>query len=901
MKGLDKMKMWIDAAEFSDYGGFSLETQFTQEMGQAYLLAYGKPGIPVKEANTKFEVKKQGFYRIWIRTKNWLKEGSPGRLKVALDSHRFKQELGIKPDRKWYWEVIGDIELSVGSHELKVLDSTGYFGRFSALVITDDFDYVPEQDISRMQQERLKIRNESSEIISAGVFDFIVAGAGAAGICAAVSAARKGLKVALIQSRPGLGGNSSDEGTIGLDGAASHQFGMRESGIVEEVRRIHDHRKISWEAAFFELIETEKNIAVFFNKFVISSQTSQGKIESIDALDAIDVKRYRFAGKIFADCTGDGWVGYYSGAKFRIGREAKHEFNESLAPENPDNTTMSGCLLGTYNNEQMLGYYAVERDHVVNFQAPDWAVKLPEGQALHRNPNRLYTGEWWLENSTDWDDLWDQETVRDELIRLNLGYFHWVKNSYEKKELARHLDLVALGKYNGRRESRRLVGDYMMTENDCVNGTIFEDGVSYCGWTIDVHHSRGIYSGLEGPYFSDVQVKLCAIPYRSLYSQNISNLFCAGRCISVSHLALGSVRVQSTLATLGQVVGLAAVECIKNEIEPRAIYQDHMKEFQQKLLAEDLYIPGIKNEFKNDYAKTSKITASSYTQEPFRTERGVLGKWIRLETVLAMSRPFSNKITCVKPLLKNVSSKNTAVHVSLIGMDFSGDFENAVIIQAKDILVPGNFEDYLEIDFTVDYTDLHFKSIGLMMEPQEEIYWRKIDLCSDGRKYGYPIGATGFWQTDKANSLEVAFWDQQNELADGSPEQIVNGINRILNKEVYAWVSDPAEELPQWICLKWDKEITVKHLSIIFDTDMANPSFSYLTQPIVENTAKDFEIQVFDTKEKEYKTIETVKDNYKRRFALDAKEGLTISELRIIITKTWGSKSVRIIEVRVDK
>lgn len=893
------MQTWIDAAEFNNYGGFSLETQFTQEMGQAYLLAYGKPGVSVDAASTEFEIETEGYYRIWIRTKNWLRGYAPGRLKAIVDDERFSEEIGTQPNGQWYWEVAGDIKLLPGVHSLKILDSTGYFGRFSSVVITNDFNYVPEHDINRMHKERLLIRNESTKVVEVGNFDFVVAGAGAAGICAAVAAARKGAKVALVQSRPGLGGNSSDEGTIGLDGAASHHFGMRESGIVEEIRRIHDHKEISWEAAFCEVLNAEKNISVFYNKFIIDAKTVNNQIEAIYALDAIDVKVYEFEGKIFADCTGDGWVGYFSGAKYRLGREAKHEFGESLAPVAPDNYTMSGSLLGTYDHKQMLGYYAVETNHAVPFQAPNWAVKLPEGNELHRKPNRLYTGEWWLENSTDWDDLWDQETVRDEMIRLNLGYFHWLKNSYEKKELARNLDLVALGKYNGRRENRRLIGDYILTENDCVNGTKFEDGISYCGWTIDVHHPKGIYSGVEGPYFSDVQVQLCAVPFRTLYSKNIQNLLFAGRCISVSHLALGSVRVQSTLATLGQVVGLAAMNCLNKKISPREIYQNHMKEFQQELLSEDLFIPGVKSNFEKDYAKKAEISASSYKQEPFQTERGVLDGWRELNGIMAMSRPVSKQISCVKPLLKNVANHEVKTKAYLIGLTSSGDFENLKIIQKKEITIPANFEDYYAIDFGINYSNLKEKNIGLMLDQQKLLFWREINLCSDGRRRGYPIAGTGFWQTDNANSLEVNFWNQKNEMANCSPSQIVNGYNRILSKEEYAWVSDPDKELPQWLLFSWAKEIPIQHILIIFDTDMGNPSFSYLTQPIVENTVKDFEIQLFDKLLGKYKTIKTIKGNYLRKFDFYPDEVLVTDRLVIKIDETWGSKSARIIEVKI--
>lgn len=885
--------IWIDAAEFADYGGFTLETQFVQEMGQAYLLALDKPGIPVQSAHTEFTTAESGVYKIWIRTKNWLRGYAPGRLETCIDHTPLPVEIGTQPNGQWYWEICGEIKLCAGRHTIEIADTTGYFGRFSALVVSSDFDYVPEQNIDRMRKERALLKGESTKPLDAGQYDLIVAGAGPGGVPAALSAARGGLKVALISSRPGLGGNASDEGTVGFDGAGRH-FGMRESGISEEVRRMHEFEHLSWEGAMRKLVEAEKNITVFYNLFVTDAQVTDGVITKITALNGIEMRIYEFKGELFADCTGDGWLGYYAGAKYRLGSESRREFGESLAPEIPDGGTMSGCLMGMYQGHQVLGYYAQDAGHPVPFQAPAWAVQLPEGDDLHRSPGRLNTGEWWIENATDWDDLWDQETVRDELLRLNLGYFHWLKNSYARRELTRNLEIVAFGKYNARRENRRIVGDYILTENDCVEGVRFKDAVSYCGWTLDVHHPKGIYSGAEGPYYSDAPVKLCTIPYRCLYSKNIKNLFMAGRCASVSHIALGTTRVESTIATLGQVVGTAAAMCHNRHQMPRDIYTNSIVELQQKLLLYDLYIPGVKNTDPDDLAKTASLRASSTGKVSYVSRRGVATGWEEAKTDLVMSCDYDPKMDRAELKLRNTREEELRVPVSLVTMPGSGQYEHMEELDRVTVTVPAAYEGFLPVQFPSGIAGRQIRVIGIRVGAADGLCWQKVDYCSDGRKRGKPIGGR-FWETDNSNSYQVKFMEEPNVMASTEPEQTVNGQNRILDASYYAWVSD--DGLPQDLDLTWEKDMRIGRVILVLDTDLANPAYSYLAQSVVPETLKDIDIVYYDEDGNEQVAAQ-IRNNYQRRVEVTFAH-ISTKHLRIRAIHTWGSSHAKIIEVRV--
>lgn len=238
---------------------------------------------------------------------------------------------------------------------------------------------------------------------------------------------------------------------------------------------------------------------------------------------------------------------------------------------------------------------------------------------------------WWVENSNDFDDLWDDEFCRDELVRLALGYFDWVKNSWSGKELCKNYKLAAIPLHNSKRENRRLVGDYVLNQNDFDGKTDFDDAVTYCGWALDIHHSKGMYSGKEGPFYKNQWVPLTPIPFRCLYSKNIKNLFMAGRCISVSHIALGSTRVESTIATEGQVVGTAAAVCLENNITPRTLYKTRMQEFRQLLLKDDVTVLGLQNSEENDLARTAEVTASSYSkEETVSIMPGTYDEWLPL-------------------------------------------------------------------------------------------------------------------------------------------------------------------------------------------------------------------------------------------------------------------------------
>ena len=610
-------KIWIDAAEFENFGGFVLETQFVREMGQAYLLASGV-GTAVEPASTTFRTTEDGYYRVYVRTKNWLCEYNPDGMVIEVDGIRSEHICGEMHVRDWYFEIGGDFLLRSGEHTLRIYDTKGWFARFACVIITNDYDFTPSKEIRMLKQQRAQIKRLENTVKLMGEYDFIVVGGGVGGVVSAITAARYGLKTALINDRPILGGNASDEANVTLEGAEWR--GYHETGVVFELKTYRHFHAVSWTETFETFTARENNLDVFSNMLLIEATAKNNRISEIMTVDTLDLREYRFSAPLFVDATGDGWLGYYAGALYRIGREANFQHMESYAPGVADGNTMSGCAtvkkeFKTLTDATICSYLAEKTDVPVAFEAPAWAFQLPAGDALGRTPKKIESGEWWLEMPNDYDDLFECEFVRDSMIRMSLGYFDWLKNSWSDREKAENYRLKKLGTYNAKRETRRLVGDYILTENDFTENKIFADAVTYCGWTIDVHHPEGIFSGKKGAFTSDKKIPISPVPFSALYSKNIENLMMVGRCISVTHLGLGPVRVQLTIATMGQAVATAAYLCRKWNSTPRCIRNEHIDELQQLLLKDGMTIPGVKNHDDEDLALKARASATSFAKD----------------------------------------------------------------------------------------------------------------------------------------------------------------------------------------------------------------------------------------------------------------------------------------------
>ncbi len=449
--------------------------------------------------------------------------------------------------------------------------------------------------------------------------DVCVVGGGMAGICAAIAAARHGASTVLMQDRPVLGGNASSECRVHICGAERHGSipNMRETGILEELQmenlaRNPHHVWDIWDTVLYEKTHYQDNLTLLLNCSCLDAEMSGKRIDSVTGWQLTTQTYQRVMADIFTDCSGDAVLAPLTGAEFRMGREASDEYGESIAPEEADDCTMGMSLL----------FWAQECDTPQPYDPPEWAYTfescedLPYGADGHRS---IREGYWWVElgGTEEYDTIEDTEKLRDELLRITYGVWDHIKNYCDVD--SENWTLERMPFLPAKRESRRYIGDHVLSQNDVEAQGRFEDTVAYGGWTMDDHHPTGFWSGQLGhpaTIFHDAPSPY-GIPYRSLYSRNIDNLMFAGRCASCTHAAMSSTRVMGTGSVMGQAVGTAAAIATDSGGTPREVFQEYIHQLQQTLLADDCYLPGVERELP-DLTLLADIQASRGNPEPVR-------------------------------------------------------------------------------------------------------------------------------------------------------------------------------------------------------------------------------------------------------------------------------------------
>ena len=563
-------KFLIETESFSDHGGWKLDTQFIREMGSPYLLAHGL-GTPVEDATTSIEVNEGGSYQLFARTKDWVArwgaKGQPGRFQIIVNGNPVKASFGTQ-GAEWNWQAGGPIALKKGTNTLALSDLTGFNGRCDAIYLTLSKE-VPPNDSEILANWRRELLGISEKPIEKK-YDLVVIGGGYSGMGAAISGARMGCKVALIQDRPVLGGNGSSEVRVWAKGNIRRGKYPRIGEIIEE---ICDHAKKSpgtyeeFEDAKKEtIVRAEENIdlQLYHHAFKVEKQSS--KISAVHAFDVRTGQVTRFSGPLFVDATGHGTIGFLAGA------------DHSMTPKG---------RMGMSN----MWAWANDENEVLYPETP-WALDL---EMMDFPYPRRFHGEWFWESGYDKDPLSDAEGIRDWNLRAVFGAFNAMKNRDGAKD-HKNAKLTWVAYVGGPRESRRLLGDVILTEKDIVSKRDFTDGCVPSTWSIDLHYPKKQYAQKfpDNPFIAyAVHGKGVdrsygyPVPYRCFYSRNIENLFMAGRCISVTHEALGTVRVMKTCGMMGEVVGRAASICIQRDCLPRDVYESHLED-----LIELIDLPG---------------------------------------------------------------------------------------------------------------------------------------------------------------------------------------------------------------------------------------------------------------------------------------------------------------------
>ena len=471
--------------------------------------------------------------------------------------------------------------------------------------------------------------------------DLVIAGAGMPGICTALKSARMGLKTALISNRPYFGGNGSAELMIMIVGASGMQefnYNARETGIIEELflenlYRNPEKNRYIWDGILLDKLQAEENLILFPNTCIDQVQMDSGRIKTISGLQTTTETRYVFSAPLFVDDTGDGTVGYLAGAEYRYGREAQSEFGEKFAPEVADDGVLPSTMV----------FFAHDVGHPVPYTPPKFAKDLTKTDVLEHRiipPDMFHQFLWFYELDGNLNQMDQYEDILQHHRELVYGVWDYIKNS--GKYAADNYAFSYISPIAGKRESRRLMGDYLLTEGDILQQKDFDDTVGHGGWSIDLHALDGFYSKelinqhiyLKGIY---------QIPYRCCYSKDVPNLFLEGRSMSVSHVALGSVRTMATLSTIGQANAVAAFLCKKHGVLPRQVGEAHLEELQQLLLSADQYIVGKPYRDTENLVEKATIEVSSV-----KPQENLLQEQLRpLTESLALSLPLRGNVSSI--------------------------------------------------------------------------------------------------------------------------------------------------------------------------------------------------------------------------------------------------------------
>lgn len=594
----------VEAEGFAERGGWSIDQQAMEQMGSPYLLAHGL-GVPVADAETTVQVPEAGRYRVFARTRDWVATwkapGAPGKFRVAVNGRALEPLFGAA-GAAWHWQAGGAVDLPAGPVRLALHDLTGFDGRCDAVLLTTDNGFAPPNEGAALEAFRRQALGLDGAPDDGGEYDLVVVGGGMAGCCAAVRAARLGCKVALVHDRPVLGGNNSSETRVGLSGQIRQQPYPRLGGLVDQIGpvghwNLHD-AKLAPElprskqvlavmeqhpekkqhnagppenyedAQKLRVVRAEKFVTLFLSTRVIRAEKDGARLAAVVGRDIVTGRDTRLRGRLFADCTGDGSVGFLAGADYRMGREARSETGEALAPEQAD-----ALMMGV-----SVQWYSEKANEPSPFPECPWALPFTEAtsQALTR-------GDWDWEAGMNLDSVRDIEQIRDLALRATYGNWAFLKNRSVKRADFTNRRLAWVAYIGGKRESRRLLGDVILCQQDIEEQRPFPDACVTTTWGLDLHYPNPENSKhFPGSEFRSIakirKIKPYAIPYRCLYSRNVENLLMAGRDISVTHVALGTVRVMRTGGMMGEVVGMAASLCVRHGATARGVYQQHLEE-----------------------------------------------------------------------------------------------------------------------------------------------------------------------------------------------------------------------------------------------------------------------------------------------------------------------------------
>ncbi len=722
--------------------------------------------------------------------------------------------------------------------------------------------------------------------------DVVVVGAGPAGICAALAAARNGAQTVLVTDRPVLGGSASSEVRVppsGADHGAWNRY-ARETGIMDEMSlrlaRKTDlsgrWRWIYYDELYFDMVASEPNLRFFLNTTVCKvACDSNGAIRAVEGVQLRSEKILRFVGRTFIDCSGDGTVGFLAGAEYRVGREAKSEFNETYAPEVADRRTMGATLL----------FSSVDRGHEVPFKAPAWALDVSElrtlldpaqglARAFYRQPDGSFYGLWWAEYGGDGDSIHDDDDVLWHTRRLVYGLWDYIKNSGKFDNVAR-LELDWIGTLPGKRESRRLIGPCLPSAHDFLAQRRYDDTIGHAGWPVDIHPPQGYCDPAPG-CTHDFLPGITDIPFGCLYSRNIPNLLFAGRNISVSHEGLGVLRVIATTAVMGQAVGTAAAYGIDKGLSPDDIRRDHIPELQRRLVRQDQSIIGYRLREPDDLSRTARVTASSERA----CELTAGAQWLTLTAPTGLLLPVeTERLETLQLYLRAYA--DTEVRLRLYAADKPQNYRP--VAKVADLTVPVSGDGW--VAFPVDAAPGPGRKLFAVLDPNPKALVRYAPTAMTGvLGLNFKPDEPPTWMTVLPY---VPCFRMTPEQRPYRPENATDGYIRPYGLP-HLWASaalDPAE--PAWLELELAQPSEVASVELIFNSSLntRRHAITGMHQELI----KDYDVLA----EVEGKAVCLIRErgNF-LRFRRHTFDAVRADRLRLVVHATWGSPHAEVFDFR---
>ncbi len=749
------------------------------------------------------------------------------------------------------------------------------------------------------------LRALSEEHLSA---DFVVVGGGLAGVCAAITAARQGLRVVLVQDRPVLGGNASSEVRLWALGATSHMGNnnrwAREGGVLDEIFVENTFRNPEgnphlFDAVLLDKVAAEPGIRLLLNTAVFAVAKSDAEtVASVRAYCSQNETFYDIDAPLFCDASGDGVVAFQSGAAFRLGSESRGEFGEKFAPEEA-----TGELLG-----HTIFFYSKNVGKPVRFIPPSFALdditKIPRfGQISSADSGCNF---WWLEYGGLRDTIHESEEIKWELWRVVYGVWNHIKNSGQFPE-AENLTLEWVGTIPGKRESRRFEGDAILVQQDIVEQRRHADAAGFGGWAIDLHPAAGVYS--EKPPCTQWHSKgVYQIPFRCMYSRNITNLFLAGRIISVSHVAFGSTRVMASTGHNAQAVGMAAAMCREQNVRPRDLLEpSRMRELQARLHGMGHYIPHVAPAVPGDLAPLARASASSsYRLDGFQP----CGESAALDCPRALLLPVEAGQAPKFSLRLDVEAPVTLT-VELRGSEREGNFTPDVTLASTILDLEAGTNQTVAVDFDVPVDADRYVFLCLMAAAGVRVHLsneRVTGVLSLIHGANRKVAKSGVQIPNGDIGVDrVEFWIPERRpggrnfaitidppVGNFRPESVQSGPSRPVSQP-NAWVAAKQDPAPA-LTLTWPSPVFLRRVELTFDSDFDHAMES--VQWGHPERAMPFCVKHYRLRDDQGRIVHEEPANHQTRNVIRFSEPVSTASLTVECVESHGDVPAAIFSIR---